>query len=287
MTTNAITSNAITRAVALARSFGLTVQGAVSLRSTNNVVVWLRPAPVVAKIGAGCNSRLALELEVALELQEHGGPVVAPAHDIPAVVHSLDGLDVTFWQYHPQPVDGEMSADRLAAGLCKLHSALERLSPALRARLPSYLQELEQARALLADSARTPALADADRTLLADTLKQLLAILSERAPPAAHVAIHGSPHSYNILQAAGEPLFIDFETTCMGPVEWDAAYLDDAARYFAVPLDRKLLWACRGMVSVWTAALCWSQVERGDMREHAEMHLENVRVNIAPQISGA
>lgn len=277
-------ANAINGAIDLARRFGLTVQDAVSLRSTNNVVVWLRPASVVAKIGVGRNSRLAFEIAVALELQERGGPVVAPAREIPAIVHSLEGLDVTFWQYHPQPACTDIAPDRLAAGLRTLHSAFERISPALRARLPSYLQDLGQAHALLADAAKTAALAGADRKLLADTYDRLLAILIARAPETSHAAIHGSPHSYNILQAAGEPLFIDFETACTGPLEWDAAYLVDAESHYAGPLDPELLWACRGMASVWTAALCWSDVDRGDMREHAQVHLEHVRAHVAPRV---
>jgi len=280
-------TNAISGAIDLARSFGVTVQDAVSLRSTNNVVVWLRPAPVVAKIGAGRNSRLAFEIAVALELRERGGPVVAPARDIPAIVHSFDGVDVTYWQYHAQQESTDLAPGRLAAGLRTLHSAFERISPALRARLPSYLRDLEQARALLADAAKTAALAGADRKLLADTFDRLWEILIARAPERSHVAIHGSPHSYNILQAAGEPLFIDFETACTGPVEWDVAYLPDAESHYAGALDPELLWACRGMASVWTAALCWSEVDRGDFREHAQLHLEHVRSNVAPQVLDA
>jgi hypothetical protein len=80
----------------------------------------------------------------------------------------------------------------------------------------------------------------------------------------------------------GEPSFIDFETACIGPVEWDVAYIDELE--YGLPVNPRLLWVCQGMVSVKTAILCWRDVERGDFREHAEWHLSHVRTNIAPQV---
>jgi hypothetical protein len=278
-----MTTRGVSEAIDIAQGFGLAVEEAVLLRSTNNLVVWLSPAPVVAKVGIGRNQRLRLELEVALALNGSGAPVISPAREIPAVVHSRNGLDVTFWRYHSQPTSPDIAPARVAAALRRLHFGLHLLPAGLRARLPSYLRELELARALLDDASRAPALADDDRQLLAATFDRLLGSMNRRAPGDSHVVIHGSPHSYNVLLADGEPLFIDFETTCIGPVEWDAAYLDDEVlEHYGDSLDRELLWVCRGMASVLTAALCWSDVDHGDLREHAEMHLEHVRTQVAP-----
>jgi hypothetical protein len=39
----------------------------------------------------------------------------------------------------------------------------------------------------------------------------------------------------------------------------------------------ELLRACRDMVSLKTAAWCWADVDRGDLRYHAEIHLAQVK----------
>jgi hypothetical protein len=269
-------------AIELARAGGLNVREPVSLRSTNNTVVWLKPEPVVAKVGTASYPRLHLELKVAQELCALGGPCVRPATELAPIVHSRGGWDVTFWRYHAQPPGLTLPAGQIATALRSLHHALDRLSAPLRATLPSYLQELEFIRALLMDGAALPALAGADRELLIrafDTLRSQLLVL---APPESHIALHGAPHAYNILLVGHEPRFIDFETTCTGPVEWDAAYLEpNAERFYGQALQAPLLRVCRAMASVKTAVWCWADVERGDLREHAEWHLAQVKAHHA------
>ena len=89
-----------------------------------------------------------------------------------------------------------------------------------------------------------------------------------------HVVIHGSPHPYNVLLADGEPRFIDFETASIGPVEWDLAHTSpDTVHGYTGAIDTQLLETCRDLVRVKTAAWCWADVHRGDLRQHAEMHL--------------
>lgn len=86
--------------------------------------------------------------------------------------------------------------------------------------------------------------------------------------------IHGSPHPYNVLVVDEEPRFIDFETTCIGPVEWDLAHTSpDTVRHYAGSVDSSLLETCRDLVRVKTAAWCWADAHRGDLRYHAETHL--------------
>jgi hypothetical protein len=278
-----MSSDAIAVAMEVAQGLGLQVQEPVPLRSTNNVVVWLSPTQIVAKVGLGRNARLRTELQVALELSASGAPVVAPATDVPAVVHSRHGLDVTFWQYHAQPSFVDIEGTRIAPVLKRLHTKLAQLSPVVRTGLPSYLQELQLARTLLADSSRIPALPEADRHLLASVFDRLKIELDTLAPTQSHVVLHGSPHSYNVLLVGGEPVFIDFETTCTGPMEWDLAHLEpEAEASYGDSVHERLIWVCRSMGSVMTAAFCWADVDRGDLREHAEMHLAHVKAGVYP-----
>jgi Ser/Thr protein kinase RdoA (MazF antagonist) len=237
------------------------------------VVAWLRPSNVVAKAGAGRHPRLQIELEVALELAALSAPVVSPAAEVPAVVHWRDGLPITFWRYHPQPDEAEIAAGRTLAALALLHAALARISPGLRARLPPYMQDLLRARTHI-DSPGIAALALKDRQLLADTFDSLQRELDARSPREAHGVIHGSPHAYNVLCVDGEPRFIDFETVCTGPAEWDLVHVEEEG---AGADETRLRKVCREMASVVIAIWCWSEMERGDLREHAQWHLDRVR----------
>jgi Predicted choline kinase involved in LPS biosynthesis len=69
--------------------------------------------------------------------------------------------------------------------------------------------------------------------------------------------LHGEPHPGNLLRTKGGPLFIDFETCCRGPIEFDVAHVPDevSARYPDV--DQVLLKACRRLVLAMVAAWRW------------------------------
>jgi hypothetical protein len=282
-----IHSPLVARAAQLVRDRGLPVNSAIPLRSTNNLVVWLEPSSVVAKIGIGRRAQLRREFEVALELVPFAAPVVSRATEMPAMVHAIDGVDISFWRYHPQGAETDLSGQLIARRLRSLHDCLARVSPRLRASLPSYFDEPRYARTLLADPTATPALARDDRHLLANTFDSLERFLRELAPATAPQVIHGAPHSYNVLRVEGEPRFIDFETACVGPLEWDVAFVESGAEQaYEAPLNPDLVRTFRSIACVMTAALCWSDVERGDLREHAELHLAHVREQVVPRLSG-
>jgi hypothetical protein len=273
---------AIKAAVELATAFGLRVEEPVLLRSTNNIVVWLRPAMVVAKVGVGHHRRLADELDAALELNLLGGPVVPPAPEVPRLVHRCRGFEVTFWRYYPQPSDLTISSRDLAEALRRLHESCRHISPAMRARLPSFLQELGAVRAALTNPSCLASLAKPDRLLLLKTFDRLIAELRAISEPLLENVIHGSPHRFNVLVADGEARFIDFETVCTGPIEWDLAHLEpEVERNYGEPRNDRLAFACRGMASVKTAVWCWGDVDRGDLRDHAEFHLAQIRERFA------
>lgn len=244
------------------------------LRSTNNIVAWLRPIDVVAKVSPSPRSRLSTELLVARELAALGAPIATPATELPVIVHQRGGFDVTFWRYYPQRSTVEVTAERAVSAMAKLHASLRQLSPATKGILPMYMSELLLARSLLADQAGVPALKPDERGSLAKTFDRLQDRLNELAPADRFIVLHGSPHPYNVLLVDDEPLFIDFETTCTGPLEWDVAHLDSGVdALFGCSIHPELLWVCRNMVSVTTAVLCAAQIDRGDMREHFEHHL--------------
>jgi len=266
--------NAVEAAVRMAEQFGLRVEKPVLLRSTNNVVAWLRPSMIVAKIGVGQRRGFHMELSVASELAALDAPIVPPAPEFPAVVHRQDGFAVSFWRYHPQPADADIPGTHVAAALQRLHAVNAKLSTALRAELPSYLEELQSVSELLRDGKRLSALPGMDRYLLIRAFDHLWKQVGVASRANSHVVIHGSPHPFNVLLVDGKPRFIDFETASIGPVEWDLAHTSpDTVHGYTGAIDTQLLETCRDLVRVKTAAWCWADVHRGDLRQHAEMHL--------------
>jgi Ser/Thr protein kinase RdoA (MazF antagonist) len=248
----------------------------VVLWDTNNVVVWLAPSAVVAKIGTGHHRRLAAELRIVAYLVTTDAPVVGPAGEVPRRVHHHDGFEMTFWTYTPTQ-DEDTRPELLARSLHRLHDALRSLPTTLRVTLPSFAEELEAARRLLADRAAVPLLGSNDRQLLTEILAT-----AEAVEPQQHV-LHGSPHGMNILVSNGLPLFIDFETTCVGPLEWDLAHLDDeVAEHYPHGLDLGVLARCRTLVSAKTAVWCWDKAaESSEMSWHAQHHLNRVKQSVA------
>jgi hypothetical protein len=273
---------AVEAGVCVAQNYGLRIEEPVLLRSTNNVVAWLRPSSVVAKIAAGHQRSFSTEVSVASELSDLGAPAVPPASEFPAVVHRQGSFEVTFWRYCPQPPDVDISGERVAAALQRLHATSAQISAELRATLPSYVAELRSVSELLSDAKRLWALPATDRQLLIRVFDHLFKRLDVESFAETHVVIHGSPHPYNVLLVDGEPRFIDFETTCTGPVEWDLAHTSPhTASSYAGDVNAQLLETCRDLVRVKTAAWCWADVHRGDLRYHAETHLAHLKERFA------
>jgi hypothetical protein len=258
-------------AVTLARRLGLVVERPVVLSDSNNVVAWLAPSPMVAKVGTGHHGRLAHELAVAKHLTAIGAPIVSPSDAVPRDVHVCDGFGVTFWEYHPRR-EQEIDPRRLAQALAELHEGLASYG----GDVPSYRVELDAVRGLLADGSRVRALNDSDRTLLVGRLDALLAALGQLR--LGERVLHGSPHDANVIVVAGSPRFVDFETVCVGPREWDLAHLGtEVANSYPGGWDAETLQLCSGLVSVKTAAWCWARVDHPGMRWHAEHHLALAR----------
>jgi len=277
--------NAVEAAVRVAEKFGLRVEVPVLLRSTNNVVAWLRPSAVVAKVGVGQPRGLSTEVSVASELSALGAPVVPLAPEIPAAVHVLDEFTMSFWRYYPQPPDVEIAAERIAVALLDFHSACAQISAELRTALPSYLAALRSVSELLSDAKRLSALPATDRQLLIRVFDHLWTRLPVASCADTHVVIHGSPHPYNVLLVDGTPRFIDLETTCIGPIEWDLAHTSpDTVRNYTSSVDTQLLEICRDLVRVTTAAWCWADVHRGDLRDHADIHLAHLKETFAGHV---
>ncbi len=69
--------------------------------------------------------------------------------------------------------------------------------------------------------------------------------------------LHGEPHPGNVLNTTSGLLFIDLETCCGGPVEFDAAHLPSEVTDHYLELDQDLLNECRRLVLAMVAVWRW------------------------------
>jgi thiamine kinase-like enzyme len=120
---------------------------------------------------------------------------------------------------------------------------------------PHFTDRVAEAQQLGASRDHTPELADADRELLGSTLRCLRRTITDRG--AAEQLLHGEPHPGNVLSTTHGPLFIDLETCCRGPVEFDLAHAPEEVIEHYRDADQELLGECRGLVLAMVAAWRW------------------------------
>jgi hypothetical protein len=117
---------------------------------------------------------------------------------------------------------------------------------------PHFTDRVAEAQQLVASRDLTPALADADRELLSDALRTSRRAIEDRGAP--EQLLHGEPHPGNVLRTKDVPLFIDLETCCRGPVEFDLAHVPKGVSEHYPGADQELLEECRGLVLAMVAA---------------------------------
>ena len=99
--------SALAAAAELARAHGVRVHEPLVLADGADLVVHLRPAPLVAKVALSTHlvrepaAWQARELAVAAHLDRAGVPVVRASDLLPAVVHELDDQVLTSWNTCP------------------------------------------------------------------------------------------------------------------------------------------------------------------------------------------
>ena len=123
--------------------------------------------------------------------------------------------------------------------------------------MPHFTDRAAEARSLVADRRRTPELAAADRELLGSALRDLSRAILDRGAP--EQLLHGEPHPGNVLSTREGLRFVDLETCCRGPVEFDIAHAPEevGARYPGI--DRDLLRQCRALVQAMVTAWRWDR----------------------------
>jgi hypothetical protein len=117
---------------------------------------------------------------------------------------------------------------------------------------PHFTDRLREAEQLVGNVDLTPTLSETDRNLLTTTFRTVTRAIGERG--AAEQLLHGEPHPGNVLNTEEGPLFIDLETCCRGPVEFDLAHVPEDVSACYPDIDQGLLHECRILVLAMVAA---------------------------------
>ncbi|MEY9860309.1 aminoglycoside phosphotransferase (APT) family kinase protein [Catenulispora sp. GAS73] len=247
-------TRAIAAATTVAASLDLPTDDAVVLHDSNRLALRLTPCDVLARVAPAGHEAGQFEVELAQRLAQVGCPVGLLAPGVEPRVYTCDGFTVTLWTYY-EPVTPHVSPADYAKALERLHAGMRMVETPS----PRFTDRISQAEEIVADPDLSPELADVDRVFLSSRLRSLRRAIEDRG--AAEQLLHGEPHPGNVLSTKNGPLFIDLETCCRGPVEFDLAHVTEAVCEHYPNVDQGLLDECRQLVLAMVAAWRW---ERGD-----------------------
>lgn len=221
-----LTDAAVAAAAAVATGEGLRVVEPRVVGSGSNRIVWLWPAPIVARVMTGTvvlhadpRAWLTREIDVGTFLAGAGAPIVPPTGVVDPGPHFHAGLWVSLWE-HAEVAAGALSAGEIGRSLRSLHDAMAGYAGALPDR-SAVLEEIDWLLAALAGRAGVAPLAE-ERERLAPLLRSQ----SVRGGQ----PLHGDASISNLLTTPAGARWNDFEDVCVGAPTWDVVGLLDDAR---------------------------------------------------------
>jgi hypothetical protein len=244
-------ARAMSAAVATASELGLAVDDATVVQNSNKLGLCLLPCDVLARVAHLGREVAAFEVDLAQRLAGTGSPVATLDPRVAPHVHQRDGFAMTFWTFYRPARAREIPPAEYARALERLHEGMRTIDAAT----PHFLDRVTEAEQLVANRDHTPALADEDRDLLSNTLRALRQVVGGGG--AAEQLLHGEPHPGNVLDTPNGLVFIDLETCCRGPVEFDLAHVPEEVSTRYAGADRELVGRCRQLVLAMVAAWRW------------------------------
>lgn len=264
---------AVEAAKSVASALGLRAEDAIVLHNSNRIAVRFLPCDVLARVGPARThgADFGFELEVSRRLAASGAPCGEPDPRVAPRTYERDGFAITFWTYY-EPVSPETSPPDFAQALHRLHAGLRKMTLPT----PHFTDRVAEAQSLVGDPVLTPELRATDRELLANALRTLLTAVVQRG--SKEQLLHGEPHPGNLLNTRDGPLFIDLQTACRGPVEFDVAHAPDAVVAHYPNLDTELVDQCRLLKLAMVAAWRWDRNDQfPDGRRMGEDLLRQLR----------
>ena len=260
---------AVAAATSTASALDLTVDDAIVLHDSNKLALRLLLCDVLARVAPVAHQVAQFEVDLALRLAETESPVAALEPRVEPRVYERDGFVVTLWTYYEPLSPPESSPADYANALERLHAGMRTIDITA----PHFTDRVAEAQQLVASRDLTPALADADRELLSHTLRTQRRAIEDGGAP--EQLLHGEPHPGNVLSTKNGPLFIDLETCCRGPVEFDLAHVPEEVSERYPGADQELIGECRMLVLAMVAAWRWDPGDRFPNGQRAARELLN------------
>ena len=243
---------AVAAAMSSAAALDLSVEDATVLNDSNRLVLRLMPCDVVARVAPMAYQASAeTAVELAQRLAETDSPVAALEPRVEPRVYVRDGFVIDMWTYYESVPSRELPPADYAHALERLHAGMRQIDVTT----PHFMDRVADTQQGVASRDVTPALADADRELLNYTFRSLRRAIGDRG--AAEQLLHGEPHPWNVLSTKNGPLFIDFENSVRGPVEFDLAWVPEEVNEHYPDADQELVGECRGLMLAIVAACRW------------------------------
>jgi phosphotransferase family enzyme len=218
--------------------------------NSNKLGLRLLPCDVFARVAYAGQEAFDSEIEIAQRLARSRSPIASLEARVEPRAYERDGFVVALWTYYEQS-RGEVSAADYAQALERLHAGMAQLDVIA----PHFTERVTEAQRLVASHDRAPRLEGSDRELLRTTLRSCRRRISERS--AREQLLHGEPHPGNLLETSQGPLFVDLETCCRGPVEFDLAHVPERVSDAYSGADPELIRECRRLVLAMVAAWRW------------------------------
>ncbi|MEV4266713.1 aminoglycoside phosphotransferase family protein [Kribbella sp. NPDC049584] len=239
----------------IASSLDLAVDDVSFLHNSNKLALRLLPCDVMARVAPVDEQNAQFEIDLAQQLVELASPMAALEPRVEPRAYQRDGFVVTFWTYYESVAPDAIAPADYADALERLHAGMRKVD------LPSphFTDRIAEAQELVANRDSTPELDDAGRELLDDALRYLRRTIVERGAP--EQLLHGEPHPGNLLNTKHGPLFIDLETCCRGPIEFDVAHAPEEVSAQYPGADQDLVSVCRILVLAMVTTWRW---DRGD-----------------------
>lgn len=234
-------------ATVVATSLDLAVTETIVLQNSNKLSLRLLPCDVFARVGPVAHDHAAFEVDLATRLVVSGSPVVAPEPRVPARRYEHDGFELSLWTHH-EPIASELSPAAYAKALEHLHVGMRDLDLEVQ----HVTDRVAEAQRIVDTADESPTLSTQEREFLAETIRRLRRGIAERG--ADEQVLHGEPHPGNVLHTEEGPMFVDLETCCRGPIEFDLAHVPGRVADHYPDVDHVLLRDCREMVLAMVAA---------------------------------
>ncbi len=249
---------AVGAAKSIAIGLGLAAEEATVLHNSNRLAVQLAPCDVLARVAPVEQRAVAeYEVQVALRLAETDCPAGVLEPRVAPRVYERDGYAVTLWVYYEPLSPRDIAPAEYAQALARLHAGMRAATVTADLAAPHFTDRVTEAQELVGDRNLTPELVAADREMLASALREISASILERGAP--EQLLHGEPHPGNLLRTKEGLLFIDLQTCCRGPVEFDLAGAPRAVREHYPGIDRELLRECTTLALAMVAAWRWDR----------------------------